>query len=145
MDSEKIVQNLFASLENHQFARALGYISDEFVQVGAWPQPINKYQWVATLQALARAMPDLSMGAHDIHAHGNTVYITLSVAGTHTGDLQFPTPGSPLVAPTGKHVTLPCERAILKIKGEQVVDFRTERVMDGGIPGILRQIRAAKH
>jgi hypothetical protein len=140
MKAEQVVRDLFDALEKQQYARALGYISDEFVQVGAWPRPINKYQWIATLQALARAMPDLSLGARGIHGRGDTVYVTLSVSGTHSGDLQFPTPGSPLVHATDKQIALPCERAILKIKGGQVVAFRTERVLGGGIPGILQQI-----
>jgi hypothetical protein len=144
MSSEQLVRSLFDALEEHRYTQALSYISDSFVHTGSLPQPQNKYQWVANLQALLSAMPDLRLGVSDIRDAGHRVRITLQVWGTHTADLKFPSPQMPCLPATGRKIKLPKQRAIVTVKHGLVVALDMERLPDGGIPGVIQQITARR-
>jgi len=144
MSSEQLVRELFEALETRRYTQALSYISDSFVHTGSLPQPQNKYQWVANLQALMNAMPDLCLGANDICGADNRVRLTFQLNGTHTAQLKFPSPGMPCLPPTGKKVVLPRQRAIITVRDGLVVALNMERLPNGGIPGVLQQITARR-
>jgi len=144
MLSEQLVRSLFEALEARRYTQALSYISDAFVNTGSLPLPLNKYQWVANLQALINAMPDLCLGVSDIRGAENRVQMTFQLRGTHTAQLKFPSPGMPCLPPTGKKVALPKQRALVTVKDGLIVALHMERLSNGGIPGVLQQITARR-
>jgi len=143
MNAQELVQDFYSSIEKKQSTHALSLLSEDFVFSGATPVPLNKHQYVSTMEALAAAMPDFSFGYKLVKVNGSDVEATLELTGTQTADLVLPIPGIPRVPATGKKVHLPKEKVELTTRNGLLTSFKVENTPNGGVTGILQQLGVA--
>lgn len=142
MTPDQIVQNVFSALDAKDFDRALSLITDDFAHVGATPVPVNKHQWIGVVRALTTSMSDFSFNYKTASVDGNKVSGTVSLTGTHDGEMVPPMPNLPRVAATGRKIALPTEPLVLTVRDGQLSSLHVENVSNGGFLGILKQMGA---
>lgn len=143
MNAQQITEKVLKAIENQDWGSAQALLADDFTFSGATPQPISGPEWLGIHRALAAAMPDLRFnyvpaGGDDRAAEG-----TVQVTGTNTGDLALPIPGLPRVPATAKRIANPKEHIWVKTRGDKLVNYEVEKVPDGGVFGILKQMGVA--
>lgn len=144
MSAEQTARNVFAAIEAQDFDRALSLLTDDFTFSGATPVPLDKYQWIGVHRAISASMPsDFSFGYQFVRANGNHVSATVSLTGTHTGEMIPPIPGLPTVPASGRKIALPKEKVEVTVTGDKVSNVAVETVPNGGFLGILKQMGAA--
>lgn len=140
MSLRDIAQNFMVAWETQDWDTMSALMADDFIFVGATPQPLDKRRIIADTKARWAAFPDWKYNFHILEEQGDTVKLTLRNTGTHTGTLIAPVPGMPPVPPTGRAVSLPTETGFMTIRGNKIVQLRMETGPDGGFLGIMRQL-----
>lgn len=146
MSAKGLVRTWMNALEEHDLAQAKELMAPNFVCEGVAPVPLDRDQFLAMHDALSRAFPDFSFNARNFdEPREGLVVPTISITGTHIGALQLPIPGAPRVPPTGRTVRLPNERPEYTVVNGKLAKIRLERVVGGGVLGILAQLGATLH
>jgi len=121
--------------------RAAAYLADDFMFVGATPQPLDKQAAIGLWRTMRQAFPDFNHNTTDVVARNGKLYAAVAVSGTHRGELRVP--GLPPIPASGKPVQLPREPIQLSYRGNQFTEWVVEQVPDGGLRGVLNQIGAS--
>jgi SnoaL-like domain len=143
MNAQELMQQVVKRIEAQDFDGALALLTDDFTFSGAVPQPISGKEWMGVHRALAAAMPDLRFNYLAAGGQNDTAEGTVSLAGTHTGELVLPIPGIPRVPATGKKIVWPKEPVRATTRADKLSNWRVESVPGGGIPGMLKQMGVA--
>ncbi len=143
MNQTETVQALLNAIEQEKWEEAASYLTSDFTFSGAVPQPISGEEWLGIHKAFAGAYANFSFNYHIGIETGNQVHCTVQLVGKHTRDLRLPVPGMPVIAATGKEVSLPREPITFTFRNEKVADVHVEQVDGGGLPGMLQQLNAA--
>ena len=110
MDATAIVQAAMQAWEEKDANALASYLSDNVICKQILPQPIDKAQLLAFMEAITTAFPDWSFNGHLLHEESlaenswSVLFVT-EVTGTQTGDLILPTLA--VIPATGMKIALP--------------------------------------
>ncbi len=123
------VEKLFAALETRDFASTDGYYAADFRQEAPGrPAPMTLEQSRENLQGFITAFPDLSFKLRTKVAQGDSVAVSWTSSGTHTGPL--PTPTGDSLPPTNKKASVNGS-SFYKFKNGKIVGSQTYWDMTG--------------
>jgi predicted ester cyclase len=140
MSPVDVVKTFITALQAGDMEEAARFMSDDFVERGWTPQPLDGFAFLAMMSALRSAMPDFSFNLSETSARGGEIEALISVSGTHTRDLSLPEFGLPLVPYSGVAVQLPQVQATFRVKEDAIAEMLVETVPGGGLSGLLQQI-----
>jgi hypothetical protein len=143
MNAQEIAQKVVKAIEDQNWDAAQALLANDFTFSGAVPQPINGAAWLGVHRALANAMPDLRLNYVATAGDNGTAEGTVQVTGTNTGLLALPMPGLPQVPATGRKIANPREHVRITAQGDKLINWQVEPTIDGGVPGILKQMGVA--
>lgn len=140
MSPVDVVKTFITALQAGDMEEAARCMSDDFVERGWTPQPLDKPAFLAMMSALRNAMTDFSFNLSGTRGHKEEVEAFIAVSGTHMRDLELPEFGLPLVPYAGVTVQLPQVRATFRVKEDGVEEMRVQTMPGGGLSGLLQQI-----
>jgi hypothetical protein len=140
MNKVDIVKKLLLAIEQCNMKEAASYLADDFTFSGAVPKPVSKNEWLDVHQKFDMAMPDFKFNAKDLNESGNVVNGTVQLSGTQNKELPSLMPGVPSVPATNKKIQMPTENFTVTFKGDKIVNLTVEKVPNGGVAGVLKQL-----
>lgn len=135
-----VVKMFITALQSGDMEEAASSMSDDFVERGWTPQPLDRQQFLALLSSLRSAMPDFSFNLSDARERGKRVEALIAISGDHTRDLALPEFGLPLIPYSGVAIYLPQTRSEYGIRDNKVAEMQVETIAGGGLTGLLQQI-----
>lgn len=135
-----VVKTFITALQSGDMEEAASSMSDDFVERGWTPQPLDRQQFLALLSSLRGAMPDFSFNLSDVRERDNGAEALIAISGSHTRDLALPEYGLPLIPYSGVAIYLPQVRSEYTIKDDKVAEMLVETLPGGGLTGLLQQI-----
>jgi hypothetical protein len=140
MTDLEIVKAVFNGLEAGDLDIVSDFISPSFVITSSQGIETNK-DGALQIQRLIRAgFPDWSYNAKSFEVTPDHVRIEFQASGTHTRTFDLSVLGYPAVPATGRFVLQPPESFDVWIMQGRVVRMHLNAAIEGGIPGIYRQI-----
>lgn len=140
MSPVDVVKTFITALQAGEMEEAAQYMTDDFVERGWTPQPLDEQTFLAMMSALRNALPDFSYHLSEMSERGEEVEAFISITGSHTRDLALPEFGLPLIPYSGVAIQLPQTRATFRVKGDAIAEMLVESLPGGGLNGILQQI-----
>ena len=140
MSPVQVVKTFITALQAGEMEEAARFMTDDFVERGWTPQPLNGQSFLAMMSALRNALPDFSFHLSKPRERGEEVEALLAVAGTNSRDLALPEFGLPLIPYAGVALQLPQEQATFRVKEDAIAEMRVEALPGGGLNGLLQQI-----
>ena len=140
MNPVDVVKTFITALQAGDMEVAARFMSDDFVERGWTPQPLNGRAFLAMMSALRDALPDFSFHLNQPRRRGEEVEAFISIAGTHSRDLSLPEFGLPLIPYAGVSIQLPQVQATFRVKEDKIAEMLVESVPGGGLNGLLQQI-----
>jgi ketosteroid isomerase-like protein len=117
-NNEETIRELYAAAEGSgkDTAKFVSMFSDEGYMCDMASGTKFRGQAIGdSIDALAKAFPDVHRELFRIYVAGNVVVVELAIRGTHKGELKL---GSRTVAPTGKAIDVPCVDAFHLERGK---------------------------
>jgi hypothetical protein len=142
MDKIEIVKNVMRALEQCKFDQVENYLTDDFTFVGPVPNPINKREWLDLHKKMSKGIPDLKFNMKNLSESGNVVNGSVQLSGTHSKEMPSLLTGIEAIPATNKKIQLPEENITAVFKGEKINSFTVEKVPNGGVAALLKQIGA---
>ena len=140
MSTTDTIKTAMAAIERGDFNAVASYLTDDLVFAGPVPEPMGKREFIGVQSALVAALPDWKFNASELREQGDKVTVNVHITGTHTGTLNPPMPGIPVLPPSGKHVSLPNETITFTVRGDKISRLDVTSVPGGGVPGVLSQL-----
>ncbi len=141
-----VVLQLLHALEEKDFDKAKTYLTNDFEFTGPTPKPVNGKEFIDVHRYLFQAIPDWRFNFNVIKEDDNEVTGRVHVTGTQTGELNLPMiQNLGTIQPTGKRISLPEEKAHVKVKGNKISRFQVDVSPNSGIMGLLSQIGVDVH
>ncbi len=141
-----VVLECLHALEEKNYDRASQFFTNDFTFSGATPEPISGKEFIEVHRHLLQAIPDWRFNFNLVKEDPNEVTGKVHITGTQTRDLTLPMmPNVGTVHATGKKISLPEEKIQISLKGNKISRFNVERVPNGGVMGILKQIGVDVH
>lgn len=140
MSPLEVVKTFITALQAGEMEEAARSMTDEFVERGWTPQPLDGHTFLAMMSALCNALPDFSYNLSDTSERGEEVEALIAVAGSHTRDLALPEFGLPLIPYSGVAIRLPQVHVLFQVKGDAIAEMLVESLPGGGLNGLLQQI-----
>ena len=140
MNPVQVVKTFITALQAGEMEEAARYMTDDFVEQGWTPQPLDGRAFLAMMSEIHNALPDFSYHLSETSEQGEAVEAFISVAGSHTRDLALPEFGLPLIPYSGVAVQLPQVQAIFRVQGNAIAEMLVESIPGGGLNGLLQQI-----
>ncbi|MFQ6607651.1 MAG: ester cyclase [Fidelibacterota bacterium] len=141
MDNTNIVSALMSAVESGDYETASSYMSEDFTFSGPVPEPVSGAAWLDLHKRLKQALPDFSFNTSDIEETESGVKMTVSMTGTHTGDLDLTHLGIPIIKATEKSLVMPKEHPVMTVHEGEVISLHVADVgADGGVRGIVKQL-----
>lgn len=140
MSPVDVVKTFITALQAGDMEEAARFMSDDFVERGWTPEPLDGRAFLAMMSALRGAMPDFSFHLSEPRGRGEEVEALISISGTHTRDLALPEFGLPLIPYSGVAVQLPQVQATFRVKENKIAEMLVESLPGGGLSGLLQQI-----
>lgn len=136
----EIVKKIMSLIEEGKFIEVKMFLADNFAFSGPVPVPVRASDWLMLHEKINEGMPDFKFNLKKLSESGNIVNGSVQITGTHTQEMPELVPGTLNIPPTYKKVILPEENVTFTFKGNQVSAFTVERVPNGGVPGLLKQL-----
>ena len=136
----QVVKTFITALQAGEIEEAARYMTDDFIERGWTPQPLDRRTFLAMMSALHNALPDFSYDLSEAKERGEEVEAFIAVAGTHTRDLALPEFGLSLIPYSGVAIRLPQSHIQLRVKGDAIAEMLVESLPGGGLNGLLQQI-----
>ena len=140
MSEVEIAKKVFERIESKDYDGARELLADEFEFSGAVPEPIGAEAWLSMQMKLGAAFPDWAFNLEDVRLDGDKVLCSSQITCTHTGALDVPDMGVPLIPATGKSISLPRESVELAFSGGKIASIRTSASPGAGVAGMLSQL-----
>lgn len=142
MNAPETVTTLFARIDSGDVTGAARLLAPGFEHVSSLSGVIGADRWLAALQLIGAAFPDLTHGITDLTGDTTVAAGVFHVAGTHTGRLLLPQRDIDIPA-TGRRVHLPPEPFQARVAADGRIErIRVEHSPRSGLPEILRQLGA---
>jgi hypothetical protein len=136
----EIVKDFISAIEQGKFDQAENCLSDDFVFSGPVPKKMSKKDWLRLHKNLLMGIPNLKFNLTDLSESGNTVNASVRLSGTHSKEIPSLMPEVSAVPASNKNIQLPKENVTMVFKGDKISSFTVEKVPNGGVPGLLKQI-----
>ena len=141
MSTRDIAEGFLAAIETLDLDGAAPYCTDDFTYSGPLPQPVTLDKWRGMAGRMKAGFPDWHFNSQIESVEGDTVYVTVQVTGTNTGDLDLSPVGIPFIPATGRSIQLPETTARVMISGNQVSSFDLDVSPDtGGVFAVVSQL-----
>jgi predicted ester cyclase len=141
MKPTDILREHWKAIEEKNFEKARGFLSEDFTFSGPVPKPIGTKEYIDVHRSLLQGIPDWRFNANIVGEQQDKVAAKVRVTGTHTANLSLPFLGDTgTIQPTGKKLALPEEKVEVVIKGDKISRMTVEHVPGGGVPGLLNQM-----
>ncbi len=126
MSPVDVVKTFITALQAGEMEEAAQYMTDDFVERGWTPQPLEGQPFLAMMSALHNALPDFSYHLSETSQRGEEVEAFISITGSHTRDLALPEFGLPLIPYSGVAIQLPQTRTTFRVKGDAIAEMLVE-------------------
>ena len=141
MSPVDVVKTFITALQAGEMEEAARYMTDDFVERGWTPLPMEGQAFLAMMSALRNALPDFSYNLSETREQGDDeVEALIAITGTHTRDLALPEFGLPLIPYSGVAVYLPQTPSQYRVKEQRIAEMLVETIPGGGLTGLLQQI-----
>lgn len=129
MGATAIVQATIQAWEEHDANALASYLADDVVCTNILPQPLDKGQLLALMNAISTAFPDWSFNGHVLHEerlsqHRWSVLFVTAVTATQTGDLVLPT--LPIISASGTKIILPYRHLAYLITDDYITEINAD-------------------
>jgi predicted ester cyclase len=117
IDNEQIIRNAYQMAEDQDLASWVNAFTEDgqFLDASIGVTYRGPDELGTTVEVYAKAFPDMHREIHAMWSVGNTVFVELSLQGTHNGPL--PTPFGK-IPPTGRRMDTPCFDAFTLVDGK---------------------------
>lgn len=140
MNPVQVVKTFITALQAGEMEEAARYMTDDFVEQGWTPQPLDGQAFLAMMSAIHNALPDFSYHLSETREGGEGVEAFIAGEGSHTRNLALPEFGLPLIPYSGTTIRLPQTQALFRVKGDAIAEMLVESIPGGGLNGLLQQI-----
>ena len=140
MKGSEAAIGLFSAMEERDFARAGGFLSDQLQVTGVAPEPLSKSDFLNVHRALSSGIPDLKFHHRIFKEDGDRNGVKVSITGTHTKEMTPPVPGLRNIPATGKPIKMPQEEVYLTAREGKITKIELKQTPGGGLRGLLKQI-----
>lgn len=140
MKKTEIVNRFIAAIEADKINIARSLLTDDFIFTGPVPRPIGPDEYMDLHRKLNQGLDNFSFNIRDLNESGNIVNGTVQVSGTHSKEMPALLKGMKSIPATHKKVSIPKEDIAVSFKGDKISKITVERVPNGGIPGMLKQL-----
>lgn len=136
-----MVRSFMSALDDNDLDTAGSYLADDFQFSGWTPKPLGKKGFLSMFKDIKEGIPGLLFNLHNVLEQSeNRVTGTIQVKGYQTDSFIIPILGTPPIPQTANSVSLPTEDVTYQLNDSGIVSMAVERVADGGITGLLRQL-----
>lgn len=137
--SAETIKSFLSSLEWKNFEKAASCLSDNFAFSGPVPQPLNKSETMAFVQALITAIPNLAFHLQATQVQDDKGSATIQITGTHSGELALP--GRPPIPATEAEISLPEEHLEFTFLDDDTISaITTDSGPRGDVAALLQQL-----
>lgn len=143
MDNAILIRSLMYAIDVGDMDKVSTLLTEDFCAISPNLKKIGKKQWIKTQSLMKDAFPDGSFNLYKIDDKGKTATIYYQVTGTHRRDLDLSSMGMAKIPATFKFIKLPREHADCTIKNGKIASMTFYPAKNGGIPGILAQLKAS--
>jgi predicted ester cyclase len=140
MNTQTAMTHFVTAFNQMDITTMTSYLSDSLAFHGPAPQPLSKTQFIAMLNMLHAAFPDIKMNVVLEQCAGDQARITSAMQGTHTGTLDMTGFGGGPIPPTGKAFHLPVGAFDYGWANGQIVTIQAQPNPGGGFEGIMQQL-----
>lgn len=138
MQPMQIVAEVLNAIDAHDLRKASARTADDCVIVDpSLSRTFNKAAFFDQMDAILKAFPDWKYDLESLDANGKRVTVNVTALATNTAPLKLP--GMPVVAATGKHVSVP-DRFVFTVENDQVTELRIDSPPNGGAAAMLSQL-----
>lgn len=149
MKAKEIALLHLRALEAGNWDEAMKYIADDYSVTGLIPFPISLFVKIGKKDALQmhkprkRAMPDFKFNETVLEETDDCVKFQVNLSGTHTGVIDYTgiLRGIPVIAPTGKKVSLASEYFDYYVRDGMIVKTVGRIPKDAGVQGLVRAVK----
>jgi hypothetical protein len=141
VETTGVVRCLIDRLAARDFDGAAVLLSDAFILTGPLFAPLDKQRFLAVLQALAAALPDLSLNARVAGVRGDHATVSLHLTGTHTVLLDLSMIGIPPVEPTDVQIVTPEKPVQFTVRHGVITAAHFLSSPRGGIQALVEQMK----
>ncbi len=134
------VRAFVTAIDDNQKDGMAGVLSDDFQFSGWTPKPLNKADFLVTMQELKSGMPGLMFNLHNLAEQGNMVTGSIQIAGYQSDAFSIPPLSLPPVPQMARSVSLPVEDVVYTLEGDKIMRWNVQHVVGGGITGLLHQL-----
>lgn len=143
MDYIETTITFIEAIEKSDWFTVESVLAEDFRYFGPFPDPCDRDTWLAYVEAVGNAIPDLSLGLNRLEAKGEEVHFVVHLTGTHTKELKLPTPGIHPIAATSIHIDLPSDKAKVRFENDRIVELHSTAKLHTGLLGILEKLNVA--
>ncbi|ADI38262.1 hypothetical protein wcw_0900 [Waddlia chondrophila WSU 86-1044] len=140
MDDIERVVSFFESIEKSDWNTLQEIIADDFKYFESTPDPIGKEIWLDFQIAIQTAFPDWAYNIQKVERINNAIEVTVSITGTHLGELNLPIEGFSSLPATRRKIHMPEEHALISLENGKIKELRIEQKLHGSLPGLLEQL-----
>jgi predicted ester cyclase len=123
MGTRDVAEAFLAAVDTLDLDAAAPYCTDDFLYSGPLPEPVSLDRWRGMASRMKAGFPDWHFNPQIDSVEGDTVYVTVQVMGTNTGDLDLSPVGVPFIPATGRSIQLPESTGRVVVSGDQVSSF----------------------
>ena len=140
MENSKIVEEVLTGLERNDFTKVEPYFSNDMKVTGVTPVPLGVNEFFGTMKALVTGIPDWKFNYKIGSESKNIVEIKVKITGTQTREIPSFIPGVKNIAPSNRTIRMPEEKGTFTFNNGKIINFNSEKVAGGGVPGLLKQL-----
>jgi predicted ester cyclase len=140
MSIKEIAEAYIAAFNAGDLDTLADYLADDFQFSGPVPQPMDRDQFLGTMELMWRAFPDIQFNTRLVSINGNVVRFTNQLAGTHTGDLDLSFMGMGVIPATGRSFSMAREDGESVIADGYIISTHVQPTEGAGLMAILHQL-----
>jgi predicted ester cyclase len=126
MGTRDVAEAFLAAVDTLDLDAAAPYCTDDFLYIGPLPEPASLERWRKMATRMKAGFPDWHFSPQIDSVEGDTVYVTVQVTGTNTGDLDLSPVGGPLIPATGRSIQLDESTGSVVVSGDRVSKFELD-------------------
>ncbi|MDP4194598.1 MAG: hypothetical protein Q8940_06095 [Bacteroidota bacterium] len=140
MKPTDIVEEFLISVEEGNFTRAEGLVSDDFQVSGVAPEPLGIREYLSVHRALNKGLSNFRFNYEIMKEKSGVVNVKIQIMGKHTDEMPSPIPGIKPIAATDIAVKMPVEHIQFNVRDQKITKMHLDHVQGGGLPGLLHQL-----
>lgn len=139
MDNYKIINKVFADIENGKFDRANSILSDNF-KATILGKEVNKPVYISAYRALLRGFPDLRLHIQQVKVNGNRARAKLKLTGTNSQKIPALMKGWREIPATFKKVDGLMADLEITLNSDQIEEIKNVDHSKGLFAGLIEKL-----